>query len=128
MIIKNCYNLQLTIVFLGGKLEKFTFTKPGALHRARWMAKVIYAIKIMLFKSQFKMTKQEQNSLKKFAIFAVHFYVPNWFVCSNASAAPRNDLQYLKSLQDWDDKEISSIATKALSRHLWYLSEPLVSL
>ena len=35
---------------------------------------------------------------------------------------------YLKSLQDWDDKEISSIATKALCRHLWYLSETLISL
>ena len=33
--------------------------QPGALHRARWMARVIYAIKIRLFCSQFVRKKGE---------------------------------------------------------------------
>ena len=28
--------------------EGFAFTHPGALHRARWMSKIIYCIKIVL--------------------------------------------------------------------------------
>ena len=38
--------LHLVIIFLGGVPEKgVKFRAPGAMHRARWMAKVLYAIK-----------------------------------------------------------------------------------
>jgi len=39
---------QLCILFLGGSEEVVTFKRPGALHKARWMAKLIYSIKISL--------------------------------------------------------------------------------
>lgn len=41
--------LNLTIIFLGGVPEKgISFRAPAGLHRARWMAKAIYAFKIFL--------------------------------------------------------------------------------
>jgi hypothetical protein len=121
--------LELTIVYLGGTLEKnISFRRPGALHRARWMARVIYAIKIVLFRENFEMTKKEQRALIRFSRFAVRYYVPNWFVAPNVAATPRNDLEYLQQLQNCEDKQLSSIASKALCRHLWYLSEELVGL
>lgn len=44
--------LQLIVIFLGGKLEKnFNFRQPGAYHFARWMAKGIYLLKMLLFKN-----------------------------------------------------------------------------
>jgi hypothetical protein len=120
--------LQLSIAYLGGNAEGFSFRQPGAVHRARWMAKVIYSIKIVLFKSQFKMPKKEQTSIERFARFVVRYYVHNWFVAPIASTAPRKDLEYLQSLQGCEDKELSSVASRALGRHVWYLSEELVSL
>ena len=121
--------LELTIVYLGGSLEKsISFRRPGALHRARWMAKVIYAIKILLFRESFKMTKKEEKALRRFTRFAVRYYVPNWFVASNVAAAPRNDLEYLQQLQYCEDMQLLAVASKALCRHLWYLSEELVGL
>lgn len=121
--------LELTIIYLGGvPVRGVSFRRPGALHRARWMARVIYAIKLTLFRSQFKMTKQEESAMERFTRFAVRFYVPNWFTAPIACSAPRLDLEYIKQLQLYDDKELSVTGTRALCRHLWYLSEELISL
>ena len=44
--------LDLSIIFLGEAPKRgIKFRDPGAMHRARWMAKVICAIKIWLFRS-----------------------------------------------------------------------------
>ena len=52
--------LELTIIFLGDIPRKGVhFVKPGAMHRARWMSRVLYAIKMVLFQCQFKMTRTE---------------------------------------------------------------------
>jgi hypothetical protein len=121
--------LELTIIYLGGTpREGFSFKHPGAVHRARWMAKIIYAIKLVLFRSQFKMTKQELSAMERFSRFAVHYYVPNWFAAPIACSAPTKDLQYLQQLKNCEDTELASVASNALCRHLWYLSEELVSL
>ena len=46
--------LELTIIFLGATPPRgIKFQCPGALHRARWMARAIYSIKMWLFRSQF---------------------------------------------------------------------------
>lgn len=47
--------LQLAIMFLGSN-ERFTIRKPGATSRARFMAHAIYALKIYLYRGQFKLT------------------------------------------------------------------------
>lgn len=47
--------LELTIILLGGTPSTgIKFKKPGAYHRGRWMAKLIYSMKIFMFKKQFK--------------------------------------------------------------------------
>ena len=45
--------VELCILFLGTELANlsFTFKRPGALHKARWMAKLIYSIKICLLET-----------------------------------------------------------------------------
>jgi hypothetical protein len=43
--------LNLCIIFLGGVSKKgIFFISAGGLHRARWMAKAIYSLKMYLFK------------------------------------------------------------------------------
>jgi len=51
-----CELLELTIIFLGGCPPRGVhFRQPGAIHRARWMAKAIYCIKMWLFRNKYKL-------------------------------------------------------------------------
>lgn len=47
--------LELSIIFLGGTPGRgIRFRYPGAIHRARWMARAIYSIKMWLFRNQYE--------------------------------------------------------------------------
>ncbi|KAF0771445.1 Uncharacterized protein FWK35_00027558 [Aphis craccivora] len=96
--------LQLIVIFLGGKLEEnFDFRQPGAYHLARWMAKGIYTLKILLFKNQFKLTSAEGMPLKKIRCFIIKCYVEVWFTAPDSIKAPK------------------------FINHLWYLSDECVT-
>jgi len=72
--------LEITILFQGGTPSRgIHIMAPGALHKARWMAKAIYAIKIWMFAKQFKLTKAEDSALRDVAIFVSSLYVKAWF-------------------------------------------------
>lgn len=123
--------LQLSIVFLGGELENgVPFKKPAGPHRARWMAKSIYSLKIFLFREQFRLTKHEEKGLREICIFTVLIYIKYWFQAPSACSAPRNDLELLKDLKKYEDVN-PVIARKAINKvcgHLWYVSEELIAL
>lgn len=88
--------LILSMLFLGAKPEGgVVIWKPGAYHRARWMAKIIYCLKIYLFRSQFNLTEREIKGLRDFNLFIVSCYLKAWFTAPSPSASPRNDLQLL---------------------------------
>ena len=55
--------LHLSFLFLGGQKGSQSFRAPGPTHHARWMGKGIYALKIYLFKAQFKLTARESKSI-----------------------------------------------------------------
>ena len=55
--------VELTLLYLSGDTN-YTFNRPGALHKARWMAKILYSIKIVLLAD--KIT----NELPKGSVFA----------------------------------------------------------
>ena len=61
MTIDNLLNYLL--LFLRGVPGR-AIQMPVPMHRARWMAKVIYEIKMFLFRSQFKLTTPEQNGIR----------------------------------------------------------------
>src|SRR5688572_18662858 len=93
--------LELTVFFLGGIPPKgIKFRYPGAFHRARWMARAIYAIKMWLFRDEFPIQKRQRGhldnpTLKRCGIiyFECPFtYVKYWFTCTSPAEAPRNDL------------------------------------
>ena len=46
--------LLLCRIFLGLDVDNTVFYKPGAYHHARWMSKMNYALKIYIFRKQFK--------------------------------------------------------------------------
>ena len=123
--------LQLSIIFLGGIPPcGIKFMAPGPMHHARWMSKVIYALKVWMFRDQFQLTPREEKGLRQFCLFAVTIYLKAWFTAPLAACAPRNDLQLLKDLQSYQSihTDISKATTAKLGNHLWYLSDELVGL
>lgn len=103
---------------------------PGAMHHARWMSKVIYSLKIWMFKAQFKQTPAEKRGLRDVCVFTVRVYLKAWISAPQASGAPYSDLLLLKSLLEYSSihPAISKSTSRKFSNHLWYLSQELVSL
>jgi hypothetical protein len=123
--------LELCIIFIGEVPSRgVSIMAPGAMHHARWMSKVLYALKIWLFREQFKLTAREKTGLRDLAIFAVRVYLKTWITAPSAISAPLNDLQLMNSLLQYSTihQAISTATAKKLSSHLWYLSQELVGL
>lgn len=90
--------LQLCSIFLGKTIENYKFKTPGAMHRARWMSKIIYCIKIFLFRSQLNLDEKIINGVRDFLIFVFKVYITAWFTSTNAICASANDLILLKKI------------------------------
>ena len=133
--------LELIVIFLGGNLPNgINFRYPGACHRARWMSRAIYAIKMWLFREQIVIQRRQTsrrgfrqssfqmvcNHLRRVSLFVTTTYFKYWFACPLSSEAPRNDLQFLISLKSYPDEGVAKVAFNGFSQHLWYLSEILV--
>ena len=116
---------------------------PGAIHRARWMARAIYSIKMWLFRKQYEPLQPGASSrksrglsygqkiwnhLQEVSLFITKVYLKYWFESPAANCAPRQDLELLCALSEYPNTEIAKAATTAFGRHLWYLSETLVAL
>ena len=121
---------RLCLVYLGGGSAgiDITFRAPGAMHHARWMAKAIYAVKMVLFKEQLTLTARELKGLTELALFVALVYGRFWHEAPLACRAPLNDSQMLGLLQTYPNRIVADAAFSALSRHLWFFSEHLVGL
>ena len=123
--------VELALVFMGVTPPRgVRFMAPGPMHHARWMAKVIYSLKIWLFRHQFKMTAIESKGIQQMSIFAVKIYLKAWIQAPRPALAPKNDLELLKSLVAYEDVNpaVSKAVLEKILSHLWYLSEELVVL
>lgn len=125
--------LELTLVALGETPDKFSWKKPGPVHHARWMAKMIYAIKIYLLRdhgSSFGLTGEEVKQVKRFVRFGTLMYVKPWFEAPLCVDAAVNDINLWNMIYSYrkTDPELSSSTLTVLERHLWYLSDELVGL
>ena len=92
------------------------------------MAKIIYSIKLWLFRSQFKLTNKELKGLQETCLFAVRLYIKAWFTTPSPCSPPHQDLCFRKTLHQYPNNSILNIAVKKFLRHFWYLSEELVAL
>ena len=120
--------LELSIIFLGGTVINFSFKRPGAMHYAPWMAKILNCLKIYIFHKQINDLDQNDIELVKIVnIFAVKVYLKPWFTACNAPSAHRADLTLLVQLRN-HHHSIGRVAASKLKGHLWYLSPELVSL
>jgi len=122
--------LQIALLFLGVPAEEGQhILAPGAYHQARWMAKLIYCLKIYIFRSQFNLTTRELSSLREFNVFVVLIYLKAWYTCQCFVSAPHNDLTLLKQLATYETNQtVDKAAMTSFSGHLWYLNETHVRL
>lgn len=123
--------LQLAAIMIGLD-KKITIYKPGACHRARWMAKAIYTMKIeLLFEGNedvHHITALELTCIKRFNRFVVLVYIQSWFTSRSAAHAPVNDVFLIQRLLTYEDVKVKHIALEAIKRHSWYLSPELATL
>lgn len=124
--------IELSLLALGHNLVKVHWRAPGAVHHARWMAKLLYGIKIHLFRDQdgFKTTQKEKSQIERFVKFGVLVYVKYWIEAPMATNAPWSDLSLWNDMIKYQDidPEISEVVKNALKPHLCYLSDELVGL
>lgn len=106
--------------------------KPGAIHRARWMAKAIYSLKIELLyegnETVVHLTARELQGLQRFNRFVVLVYIESWFTSRSAIDAPINDVRLIGRLAAFDDEQLRKVGLNALKRHSWYLSPELATI
>ena len=122
--------LVLSYIFLGGDIGMtFNMRAPGAFHQARWMLKGIYALKIFLFRSQFRLTFHELRAMEQVSLFIALLYAILWNEAMVHSHAPYNDLLFMRALyRRIPNERVAEVPLKAFKCHLWYLSEDLVPL
>ena len=54
--------VELTLLFVGHVSPRGArFRAPGPMHHARWISKAIYALKVWMFRQQFKLTAREKS-------------------------------------------------------------------
>jgi len=111
------------------------FKQPGALHKARWMAKLLYSLKICLLESEIEKlptgtitAKHQLPKLRDFVNFATLVYSSWWLAADSAIDAPYNDLLLYRQILKYKDVNltVSDSALSAFTRHLWYLSSEMV--
>ncbi|XP_055916769.1 uncharacterized protein LOC129949371 [Eupeodes corollae] len=100
------------------------------MHQARWMARAMYSLKMVLLSSQLKITSKDKASLLDVCYFIVTCYVKPWLKCILPVKSPYQDLCFLKAMKDYEqvDQSISKAALKKFSQHLWYLTDEVVML
>ena len=144
-MVRDDYNelIALTQLLITKDTSSFSFMKPGAIHKARWMAKLLYTIKMVLLqekietelppgsvfeaigKSKRRCKRKQETQVDKLARlckFVVAVYVPWWITCGSATDAAEHDILFLKvkvisSYKEIDEK-IAKIAFEAFQRHL----------
>src|SRR5688572_2736814 len=68
--------LELAILFLGKVPPSgVRFRVSGAFHHARWMAKLLYVLKLNLFQQQFQLTPRESHACLEFGLFIALVYI-----------------------------------------------------
>lgn len=121
--------IDLSLKFLGVNTRK-NFHVPGATNNARWMFRAIYSLKSFLFRDQLELDDDFVHLLQRFCMFVALIYVKFWNRCSHSIDAAFNDIQLLNEIDAYKqvDPQISDVASTAMKRHLWYLSDELIVL
>ena len=124
--------LDLMDVYLGSTTS-YKFQRPGAVHKARWMAKQLYCYKLVLLQEYLPTgiaTKDQIKKMERIVQFCTFVFNEWWLNCSVATSAPRQDLTLLQNIRNYKelDERVAKSAEKAFLRHTWYMVGEMVPL
>ena len=127
--------LELVKLILGGDIERkkgysYTIQRPGADHHARWMAKGIYVLKMVMLQHQLKSHWTLKRKFTKMAMFVIFCYVKSWFSSPSLTTAAVNDINLFTRLEKFKkvDRAVSLKTLAVLNRHTWYLTEENIAI
>jgi len=115
----------------------YKIQQPGAIHNARWMAKILTSLKLLLLedkinlhlpKGQIFRSQHQRNKIYQFVRFVIFVYLPYWYTASSSVNSPHNDLNLWNSINQYSNHETKNAALKAFQNHTWYLTEELILL
>ena len=117
--------------------DNVKFRRPGAVHKARWMGKLLYVLKLVLLETEIcelpkgtVTTSAQVPKLRDFVSFVALIYCQWWFGASVGVEAPWNTLQMYQNIHKYRkvNEFISESAIRSFNRHLWYLVGEMVPL
>ncbi|KAG0706298.1 hypothetical protein GWK47_024335 [Chionoecetes opilio] len=120
---------ELTLIVLGDTPPRgIHWSRPGAIHQARWMARNLYSMKMFMFAEQLEYDEETVVKLERLNLFLGLFYTPMWMSSTLAADAPANDLQFMKDMMKFKrtDPEIAQAVLQKLENHKWYLTQEVV--
>ena len=138
--------IELVTVFLGGNVKRVhkgvavaiepSIRKPGAVHRARFMASCLYLLKIYLYQEQYPTAAENLAHVRVLAEYVALLHAPYFLKSPLAISAPRQDRDFWVDVQCYQncfrpgdvEHEMLSAVRKSIMNHLWYLTEELVIL
>ncbi len=120
---------ELCLLALGEPIEH-SFKKPGPTHHARWMQKIIYVLKMYLFRKQLDLSVAIKRKLQQLSLFFTLIYTKTWLTAPIVADAPVNDLKLYEDLISFKaiHSKIAKAALDKFTGHLWYLSPEIVPL
>ena len=123
--------VNLVLLYLTGDNDNehgSNFNRPGALHRARWMSKMIYCLKIDLLSDKIVENCQRvmflvpgsNKKIQRFVQFFIFCYVSWWLTAPILASTPLNNLMLINNLIQYreEDEQCANAALDAFSRHL----------
>ena len=103
-------------MYLDGGNNVFAIQAPGTLHKARWMAKILQCLKMVLllkdittkFPSRAIFSKGQLQNIYRFADFVVYIYVSSWFTLGVPQDAVANDLNICRKTVEHPNQVVST--------------------
>ena len=122
--------IDLSIFYLEGTPDDtFRFKSAGPIHKARWMGKLLYCIKLNLCENKIREQHEacpiysdieQTTKIEHFVYFIITIYIPWWYQCSMTTDSPINDLCLLKDINEFSGFD-EAIAQKSLKNTLTIL-------
>lgn len=122
---------RLVVILLSpnGQCE-FKINKPGAYTRGRFMNRIIYCIRIYMYRNEATVDVDDLDNIRQFLFFSVKIYLKYWFETSFICKAPNNDILFIKKTLAAKNKIpiIVDAVSQKMENHLWYLKDVNVAL
>jgi hypothetical protein len=82
---KELAELSLLVMGVQPTTTSYNFKMPGANHRARWMAHVIYSLKNFLLRDEYKLEPEQAMKFREISLFFCLIYAKNWMTAPLAA-------------------------------------------